>query len=122
MNKENNYQDLQARTKAFALRVLKLADSLPTCISSSTIARQLARSGTSVAANYRAAQRARSKAEFISKLQIAHEEADESLFWLEMLVESHTISTAKLAPLMQETGEIVAILVTSLKSAKSNQP
>ena len=103
--------DLKKRTKRFALRVLKLVAALPRTIAGRTIGNQLARSGTSVPANYRAACRARSKAEFISKLGIVEEEADESAFWLEMIIEG------KLLKRQREANELVAIMTSSRKSA-----
>jgi len=114
----NNVQ-LKNRTKKFALRVLKLADALPTNISGRTLANQIARSGTSVAANYRAACRARSKADFISKLGIVEEETDETLFWLELTIEAKLIPTKNLESLMQEAEEILKITVASLKTART---
>jgi len=113
--------DLKVRTKAFALRILSLAEALPHSFSGRTIAGQIARSGTSVAANYRAALRARSKAEFISKLSIVHEEADETLFWLELAEESKLVPAIRLQPLKQEADQLIAIFVTSLKTAKSQK-
>jgi four helix bundle protein len=112
-----NAEDMRKRTKRFALRILKLADSLPRTSSGRTIAGQVARSGTSVAANYRAAGKARSKAEFIAKFGIAEEEADETQFWLEMLVESGTVSANLLESLQQEAKELTAIIATSRISA-----
>jgi four helix bundle protein len=117
----NQAQDLLDRTKQFALRVLKMADALPQGVAGKTIANQIARSACSVAANYRASQRARSKAEFIAKLSIVHEEADETLFWIEMIEEANLLPPERLISLKSESNEIVAILVTSLKSAKSNK-
>jgi len=106
------------RTMEFALRIFRLAEALPHGISGKTIAGQIARSGSSVAAIYRASQRARSKAEFIAKLSIVHEEADETLFWLEMIEKADSLPHKQLAPLMTEANEIVAIVVSSLKTAK----
>ena len=115
------YSELADRTKAFALRILKLADALPRTLTGEILARQIARSGTSLAANYRASQRARSKAEFISKLSIAHEEADETCFWLEIIEESGTLQPNPIAALQTEANELTAIFVTSLKTAKSKK-
>lgn len=112
---------LKERTMSFALRVLKFAEALPTSISGRSIAGQIVRCGTSVAANYRAALRARSKAEFIAKLSIVHEEADETLFWLELAEEAKLVPPKKLAALKQEANELTAIFVTSLKTAKSKK-
>lgn len=112
-----NEDDLKNRTKKFALRILKLIDALPNTAAGKTIANQLARSGTSVAANYRAACRGRSKAEFIAKLGTVVEEADESEFWLEMIIETEMLKSSLVEPLKQEASEIVAIMVSSRKSA-----
>jgi four helix bundle protein len=110
--------DLKRRTKAFALRVIKLVEALPKTRTADVIGRQLLRCGTSVGANYRAAARARSTADFIAKMGIVEEEADESLYWMELLVESGLIDAERLAPLMAETNEIVAIIVASINTAR----
>ena len=109
--------DLKKRTKLFALRILKLVAALPRTIAGKTIANQLARSGTSVAANYRAACRARSKVEFVSKLGIVEEEADESALWLELIIEGDLMKRSLVEPLWSEANEIVAIITSSRKSA-----
>jgi len=93
--------------------------SLPKTIEGRVIGNQLIRSGTSVGANYRAACRARSKAEFIAKLGVVIEEADESAFWLEIIIESNLLKKELVKPLLNETNEIIAIMVSSAKSAKS---
>ena len=111
-------EDLRDRTKRFALRVLRLYRALPFREDAHVIGRQLLRSGTSVGANYRAACRARSKAEFVAKLGIVLEEVDETVFWLELLQESDIIRPQKLAALIQEARELTAILVTSICTAK----
>jgi len=113
--------DLVPRTRAFALRCLKVADSLPRKPGAIAIAHQLARSGTSTAANYRAAQKARSKAEFKAKLQIAMEEADETQFWLGLAAETGYLPGELLHSLIQESCELTAILVASLKTARRVQ-
>jgi four helix bundle protein len=113
-----NEQDLKRRTKAFALRVLKLVDALPKTTSGRALAAQLVRSGTAVAANYRAARRAKSTAHFLSKLGDVEEEADETLFWLELLGESGIVPTKRLSALKQEADELVAIIVASINTAK----
>lgn len=113
-----NVDEMKMRTKKFALRVLKLADSLPRTAAGRAMAGQIARSGTSVAANYRAAGKARSKAEFIAKLGIAEEEADETQFWLELIVESGTIPAKQLEPLQQEAKELTAIIAASRITAQ----
>ncbi len=109
---------LRERSKQFALRVLKLCNSLPKTDAGRTINRQLLRSGTSVAANYRAVGRARSRAEFISKMGIVIEEADETVFWLELLVNSGIMTKPRLDNLIAEANELVAIFVASQKTAK----
>ncbi|MGA8344749.1 MAG: four helix bundle protein [Candidatus Sulfotelmatobacter sp.] len=111
-------RDLKDRTKQFALRVMRLYRALPRDEGARVVGRQLLRSGTSVGANYRAACRARSKAEFVAKLGIVLEEADETVFWLELLQESEVVSVEKLAPLVQEARELTAIFVTSICTAK----
>src|SRR6266403_4282966 len=97
-----NESDLRKRTKAFALRILKLVDTLPKTTAGRALASQIIRSGTSVAANYRAACRAKSTADFIAKMGTVEEEADETLFWLELLEESQLVPAAKLTAIKQE--------------------
>jgi four helix bundle protein len=110
-------RELIERTKQFALRVIKLVNALPRTIEGRSIASQLMRSGTSVAANYRAACRARSKAEFIAKLGTVEEEADESAFWLDLIIDAGLLSESKIRPLLNEASEIVAIMASSKKTA-----
>jgi four helix bundle protein len=114
-------RDLIERTKQFALRVIKLVGALPRTIEGRAIAKQLMRSGTSVAANYRAACRARSKAEFIAKLGTVEEEADESAFWLDLIIDAGLFSGAKTRPLLNEASEIVAIMASSKKTATRSE-
>ena len=114
-------KDLKQRPKTFAPRILKLVDSLPTKTSSRVLASQIARSGTSVAANYRAACRGRSKAEFVTKLGIAEEEADEIELWLELIEEHGLVSAPKLADLRREAGELTAIFASSRITANRNR-
>ena len=114
-------RELLERTKQFALRIFKLVDALPRTIQGRAVAAQLIRSGTSVAANYRAACRARSKPEFIAKLGVVEEEADESAFWLELIIETGLLSAAKVTPLLTEAGEIVAMMASSKKTAAKSQ-
>jgi four helix bundle protein len=109
-------RELLDRAKQFALRVFKLVGALPRTIQGKAVAAQLTRSGTSVAANYRAACRARSKSEFFAKLGVVEEEADESAFWLELIIETDLLSGAKARPLLAEAGEIVAIMASSKKT------
>jgi four helix bundle protein len=114
-------RELLERTKQFALRIFKLVDALPRTIQGRAVAAQLIRSGTSVAANYRAACRARSKPEFVAKLGVVEEEADESAFWLELIIETDLLSAVKVKPLLVEAGEIVAIMASSKKTAAKSQ-
>lgn len=114
----DSIKDLKDRTKQFALRVMRLHRSLPRQEEAKIIGRQLLRSGTSVGANYRAACRARSRAEFVAKLGIVLEEADETVFWLELLQESQIVSAQKLGPLVQEASELTSIFVASICTAK----
>ena len=116
-----NQSDLKKRTKAFALRILKLVDALPKTTAGRALASQIVRSGTSVAANYRAACRARSTADFIAKMGIVEEEADETLFWLELLEESELVTAAKLTAIKEEANELIAITVASIKTARRNR-
>ncbi|MGL4630131.1 MAG: four helix bundle protein [Leadbetterella sp.] len=112
--------DLKDRTKKFALRIINLVNSLPNSNVSSVIAKQLARSGTSVAANYRAACRAKSPKDFIYKLDIVEEETDETLFWIEMIVEAELKPKELVKDLMIEAEELLSIWVSSKKTAKKN--
>ena len=116
-----NQSDLKKRTKAFALRILKLVDALPKTTAGRALALQIVRSGTSVAANYRAACRARSTADFIAKMGMVEEEADETLFWLELLEESDLVTAAKLTAIKEEANELIAITVASIKTARRNR-
>ncbi len=109
---------MKRRTKQFALRVIRLIESLPRGRTAEVLGKQLLRSGTSVGANYRAACRAKSTADFISKMGTVEEEADESLYWMELLVEAGLVKSELLAPLMKEADELVAITVASINTAK----
>jgi four helix bundle protein len=115
-----NREELKARTKYFALRIIKLSQALPRNTAGWAIGKQLIRSGTSVGANYRAVCRARSTAEFVAKLGVVIEEADESAFWLELIIESGLMKVELVSPLLAETNEIIAIMVSSAKTAKLN--
>ena len=111
-------KDLKKRTKQFALRIIKLVTALPRSREADIIGRQLLRSGTSVGANYREASRARSKAEFIAKIGIVEQEADEAFYWMEILSESAMVSTSLLKDLMEEADELIAIFTTIGRKAK----
>lgn len=113
-------EDLKQRTKKFALRIIKLANSLPNIPEGNVIRYQIIRCGTSVASNYRAACRGRSKAEFISKLGIVEEEADESMFWLEIIMETKLLRKDLVIDLWNEANELVAIVVSSKRTARKN--
>jgi len=114
-------RELLERTKQFALRVFKLVGALPETIHGKTVAAQLIRSGTSVAANYRAACRARSKPDFVAKLGIVEEEADESAFWLDLIIQTGLLNPRTVTPLLAEAGESVAIMASSKKTATKSQ-
>ena len=113
--------DLKVRTKSFALRVIKLFTSLPKKPEAKVIGTQVLRSGTSVGAQYREACRARSTAEFISKMQSGLQELDETSYWLELLVEAGIVKAARLQSLQNEANELTAIFVSSVKTAKSRR-
>ncbi len=111
-------EQLKARTKRFALEVIALVGTLPRTLIAEIIAGQIVRSGTSTGANYRAACRARSRAEFIAKIGVAEEEADETLYWLELLLETHLVDGRTLQRLITEATELVAILSAGRKTAR----
>jgi four helix bundle protein len=112
------HDNLKDRTKKFALRVIRLVEALPKGKTADVIGRQLLRSGTSVAANYRSACRARSTADFVAKMGVVEEEADETIFWMELLIEASVVDGSKLKALMTEADEILAIVVSSIKTAR----
>ncbi|MHC4156465.1 MAG: four helix bundle protein [Planctomycetota bacterium] len=111
-------EDLKKRTTEFGLRIIRLVEALPRTLTGEIIGKQLLRCGTSVGANYRAACRGRSKAEFIAKLGIVEEEADESAYWMEMLIEAKVIEPDLLAELLAEADELTAIMAASRKTVK----
>jgi four helix bundle protein len=115
-----NESDLKKRTKQFGLRVIRLVESLPSSQTARTIGNQLLRSGMSVGANYRAACRGRSKADFVAKAGISLEEADECLYWMEMLQEAGIVPAEKLKELMKEADELVAIFTASIETARTH--
>jgi len=116
-----NPDELRHRTKKLALRIIKAVQSLPRDLVAEVLGRQLLRSGTSVGANYRAVCRAKSKADFVSKLKIVEEECDEALYWMELLIEAGLVKASRLQSLMAEANEILAIVVSSTKTARSSQ-
>ncbi|MFN2494220.1 MAG: four helix bundle protein [Pyrinomonadaceae bacterium] len=114
-------QDLRQRTKEFALRIVKLFVALPTDAAAQVLGKQILRSGTSVGAQYREACRAKSNADFISKLEGALQELDETLYWLELIGESGVVESSRLGPLHKETEELIAMFVTIVKGVKQKK-
>jgi four helix bundle protein len=117
----NSSNDLKARTKAFALRILKLIDALPNTRKGRIISDQLGRAGTAVGANYRASCRARSRAEFIAKIGVVEEEADESAYWMELIIEGGILPAKKVEALHTEAVELTAIMAASRLTASRNK-
>ncbi len=115
---EKERQELRARTKDFALRIIRLYVSLPKTTEAQVLGKQVLRSGTSVGAHYREACRAKSDADFISKIEGGLQELDETAYWLELLVDASIVSRARLEPLMQEANELIAIFVTIVNKMK----
>ena len=116
-----NEQEFKDRTKKLGLRVIRLVEALPKTSATQIIGNQVLRSATSVGANYRAVCRAKSTADIINKLKIVEEEADETLYWLELLVEGEYMPKPRLENLMQETNEIIAMTVASIKTLRQKQ-
>lgn len=115
-------EEMRARTKRFAIRIVNVFRALPNAPDAQILGRQLLRSGTSVAANYRAVCRARSKAEFISKMGTVVEEADETVFWLERLTDIGIVKVERMAELLTEANELLAIFAASVRTAKARHP
>jgi four helix bundle protein len=113
--------ELKGRTKQFALRIVRLYSALPSSVVAQVIGKQLLRSGTSVGAHFREATRSRSDAEFISKVEGALQELEETVYWLELLGESEVITVARLKDLSEEADQLIAILVTCVRNAKSRR-
>jgi four helix bundle protein len=116
-----NAQELKDRTKQFALRIMRLVEALPRTTKGRVLADQLVRSGTSVAANYRAACRSRSQAEFISKIGVVEEEADETALWLELIIADKLLPEKKVISLLAEANELISIMASSYISASRNK-
>lgn len=114
-------EQLKKRTKAFAIRIVRLYRALPKTGEARVIGNQMLRSGTSVASNYRAVCRARSKAEFTAKMGIVVEEADETVFWLEMIIETEIMAATKLQDLIKEANELLAIFAASQRTARNSK-
>jgi four helix bundle protein len=121
MNMLDKAEVMRGRTKQFAIRIVAVVQSLPRSREGDLVGKQLLRSGTAVAANYRSVCRARSKAEFVSKMSIVVEEADETVFWLELLTDTGMVSAGKLELLLKEANELLAICAASLRTAKQNK-
>ena len=117
-----NKYDLLQRTKAYALRVIKIVQALPRGDVTPVIGRQLLRAGTSVGANYRAACRAKSTADFVNKLKIVEEECDESIYWMELLIEAGLLPLPRLEALMKEGDELLSICVSAIKTTRATSP
>ena len=113
-----NAEEMKTRTKQFALRVIKLTSGLPRSDVGRVIKNQILRSGTSVGANYRAACRAKSTADFLSKMATVEEEADETMYWMELILEAGLMSKEQISDLYGEANEILAIIVSSIKTAR----
>jgi four helix bundle protein len=116
-----SHENLKQRTRDFALRIIKLVESLPNTPTARVIGNQLLRCGTSVGANYRAACRARSKAEFISKMGIVEEEADESIYWIELSIDTNLVNQNRVTDLIDEGNQIVSIIVSSINTARNSK-
>lgn len=114
-----NPEDLKRRTKQFALRILKLVAALPNTVQGRTIGGQLVRSGTAVGANYRATCRSRSRAEFVARIGVVEEEADESAYWMELIVEGELLKQEQVEPLLNEANELAKIMASSRISASA---
>jgi len=121
MNMLDKAEAMKERTKQFAIRIVAVVRSLPRSREGDVVGKQLLRCGTAVAANYRAVCRARSKAEFVSKMNIVVEEADETVFWLELLGDTGVVAAGKLTLLLKEANELLAICAASLRTAKHNK-
>lgn len=120
IEKEMNPSEMQRRTQAFAVRIIRLVEGLPRSRTADLIGRQLLRCGTSVGANYQASCRAKSPADFIAKMGIVEEEADEVLYWLDLLIEAGLLPKGAAADLFDEANQLVAVTVSSIKTARQN--
>ena len=119
MKGAENLQDLRARTKAFALRILKLYSALPKSTEAQILGKQVLRSGTSVGAHYHEACRAKSNADFVSKIEGALQELDETTYWLELICAARIVEEKRLKPLRNESEELIAMFVTMVKGVKN---
>src|SRR3977135_2984743 len=121
MRNEEKNEDLRARTRDYALRVIRCYSALPKETVSQVLGKQVLRSGTSVGAHYREATRARSQAEFISKIEVGLQELEETVYWLELLIDAHLVDESRLGELRREAEELMAIFVSSAKTAKKSR-
>jgi four helix bundle protein len=112
-------QDFMKRTMRFGLRTIRVVESLPNSQTAGVIGNQLLRAGTAVGANYRSALRGKSRADFIAKMGIVEEECDEALYWMQMLIEAGIVEPSRLTELMSEANEIIAIVVSSIRTARA---
>jgi len=122
MPRPEDIKALQERFKRFGLAIIRMTEKLPNGRAANVIANQLVRSGTSSGANYRAACRSRSRAEFVAKLGIVEEELDESLYWLEILVDAGLLAPKDADPLVEEADELLSIVVASIRTARRSRP
>ena len=113
-----NPEDLKVRMRAFALRIIRLAESLPNTPTGNVIRNQMIRCGSSVGANYHAACRAKSRPDFVSKMGTVEEEADETIYWIELLIDAEIVKRSRVADLLDEANQILAIVISSIKTAK----
>ena len=114
-----NSEELKRRTREFALRVIRLAESLPNTPTGNVIRNQMIRCGSAVGANYRAACRAKSRPDFVSKMGTGEEEADETIYWMELLIDAEIVKRSRIADLLDEADQILSIVISSIKTAKS---
>lgn len=121
MMSEGKVIDLKIRTKSFALRIIRLYSALPKTTEAQVIGKQILRSGTSVGAQYAEARRARSTAEFVSKIESGLQELEETVYWIELLIDAKIVTVGKMQNLQQEAEELMSILVASVKTAKSRK-
>jgi four helix bundle protein len=113
-----NPEEMKARTRSFALRIIRLAESLPDTSTAKVIQHQMIRCGSSVGATYRAACRAKSRPDFVSKMGTVEEEADETIYWMELLIDAEIVKRPRIADLLDEADQILSIVIASIKTAK----
>ena len=121
MKEGSTSEDLKERTKKFALRIIRLYTALPKTAEAEVIGKQILRSGTSVGAHYAESQRGKSNADFIGKLQIALQKLEETIYWLELIIEADIFPEKRIKPLIEETNELIAMLTTTVLKVKSRE-